>query len=362
MKPSIRIFSIRGIEVAVHVSFLLILALLIYAFYVSPQPYGFSGFSSPLRFLLAFFAALFLFVSIFFHELAHSLVAMRYGVRVRGIVLFIFGGLSMMEKIPENPRQELMISIAGPLTSLLIGVMCAILTLIPSASISAFFTLSAYINLFLAVFNLIPAFPMDGGRIFRSFLARKMSYARATRVAAETGKMLAVMMGIFGIFYSPWLILIAFFIYIGANEEEKLVMLEKLLGKYRVSDIMTTEVITVNPSTKVGELIELMLKKRHLGYPVVEDGKIVGIVTLQDVINVNPEVEVREVMTREIVTISPSESAFQALKLMNERRIGRLPVVENGKLVGIISRSDLMRVAEILETLEVLGWKSPKSV
>jgi CBS domain-containing protein len=240
--------------------------------------------------------------------------------------------------------------------------MCAILTLIPSASISAFFTLSAYINLFLAVFNLIPAFPMDGGRIFRSFLARKMSYARATRVAAETGKMLAVMMGIFGIFYSPWLILIAFFIYIGANEEEKLVMLEKLLGKYRVSDIMTTEVITVNPSTKVGELIELMLKKRHLGYPVVEDGKIVGIVTLQDVINVNPEVEVREVMTREIVTISPSESAFQALKLMNERRIGRLPVVENGKLVGIISRSDLMRVAEILETLEVLGWKSPKSV
>ena len=160
-------------------------------------------------------------------------------------------------------------------------------------------------------------------------------------------------MGITGIFVNPWLILIAFFIYVGASEEEKLVTFEGLLGRFRVKDIMTPDPIYVTPDLKVGDVIALMFKYKHLGYPVIEDGKLVGIITLKDVINVDENVEVRNVMSRDIVTISPNVSAFEALRLMSERGIGRVPVVENGKLVGIVSRSDLMKVVEILQALDI---------
>ncbi len=359
MKTSFKLFSIWGIDVNVHISLLLILFLLTYVFYVSDVPYGFANYESGLASVLSFVAAVLVFVSVLLHEFAHSLVAMRYGVSVKGIVLFIFGGISMMEKIPENPREEFFISIAGPATSFAISAICWVMNVVVvafSSPLSTLLYLIAYINLFLAIFNLIPAFPMDGGRVFRSILARRMSYIRATRIAAETGKMIAVFMGIFGIFYSPWLILIALFIYMGANEEEKVVMLERLLGRYRVADIMSRDVVTISPNTRVGDAIELMLRTKHLGYPVVEDGRLVGIVTLKDVMGADPSTEISEVMTRDVVTISPDASAFQALKIMNERRIGRLPVVQNGKLVGILSRSDLVRIAEILEHVEVFGW------
>ncbi len=357
MRTSFRIFEVFGIEVKVHVSLIAILALFIYAFYVSYPPFGFANFPPTTRIILAVVASILMFGGILAHELAHSLVARRFGVKVKGILLFIFGGLAMMDKIPESPREEFQIAIAGPGMSFLIGFICLALAYIPIKEISALFMLLAYFNIILGVFNLIPAFPMDGGRVLRSILAGRMSYLRATRAAAETGKMIAVLMGIFGLFYNPWLILIALFVYMGANEEERVVTLENVLGNVKVKDIMTKDVITVTPDMKISELVEMMLKNKHLGYPVVQDGKIVGIVTLKDIINANPDSTVGEVMSKEVITISPDATAFEAFKLMSEKNIGRIIVVENGELKGIISRSDLMRVTEILEVMEVLGWK-----
>ncbi len=357
MRASFRLFEVSGIEVRVHLSLLIILALLIYVFYITPPPYGFAIFDDPVRLTLAVLASFMMFGAILAHELAHSIAARRYGVKVRGIMLFIFGGVAMMEKMPKNPREELRIALAGPFTSFAIAAISFFLSFLPVKPISALFMLLAYFNLFIGVFNLLPAFPMDGGRVLRSFLARRMNYVKATKIAAETGKMFAVMMGVIGLFYNPWLILIALFIYIGASEEERLVALESVLAGMRVEDIMTRDVITVHPSMKVSELVDMMLKYKHLGYPVVDEGELVGIVTLKDVINANPESEIREVMSKEVVTVHPNATAFDAFKLMSEMKIGRLPVVEDGKLVGIISRSDLMKVTEILEALEVLGWK-----
>ncbi|WP_202320117.1 CBS domain-containing protein [Archaeoglobus neptunius] len=357
MRTSFRIFRISGIDINIHISLVILLALLVYAFYISPPPYGFADFGEMKRILLSFFAAIALFVAILIHEFAHSIFARKFGVKVRAIMLFIFGGVSMMESMPKKPREEFIVSIAGPAASLLIALISFILSFIPLRELSAFFTLFTYFNVILAAFNLIPAFPMDGGRVLRSFLADRKSYAEATRIAAEIGRALAVFMAIFGIFYNPWLILIALFIYIGASEEERIVLLENVLGKVKVKDIMTENVVSLTPEMRVSEVMTLLLKSKHLGYPVIDDDKLVGIVTLHDIINADPNTRVGEVMTKEVITVEPNRSAFEAFKIMSERKIGRLPVTENGKIVGIVSRSDLMRVKEILEALEVMGWK-----
>jgi len=357
MRVSFRVCKIAGLDIHIHLSLLIIIVLLTYAFYASQPPLGFSDFKNPTKIVLASIAAISIFVAILLHELAHSFIAMHYGIKVREIILFIFGGLAIMETLPKDPKKEFFISIAGPLMSIALACTGLILSYIPIEEISAFFKLFGYFNMILAIFNLIPAFPMDGGRILRSILAEKIGYVKATKTAAEIGKALAIFMGVIGLFYSPWLILIAFFIYIGAGEEERMVTIENVLGKFKVKDIMSTEIVTVSPEATVKELLELMLKKKHLGYPVVENDKLVGIVTLKDVIRADPSQKIKEVMSRDVVTISPDAKAFDALKVMSERRIGRIPVTENSKLVGIISRSDLMKVTEILEVLEVLGWK-----
>ncbi len=348
MKQSFKICKIFGIDISVHFSLLFILAFLTYALYVNPPPFGFSNLVGVERIVLSILTAILVFVCILIHELSHSLVAMRFGAKVRGIVLFIFGGVALIENIPREPKKEFLMALAGPMASLSI----ALISFLATPLHKQFFFLLGYFNLILGLFNLIPAFPMDGGRILRSILARKMGFVKATKVSAEIGKFLAILMAIFGIFVSWWLILIALFIYIGASEEEKLITIEGLLARFKVRDIMTPNPIYVTPETKVRDIIALMLKHKHLGYPVVKDGVLVGIVTLKDVINANGDEIVERVMSRRIVTISPDENAFKALKIMSEKGIGRLPVVENGRLVGIVSRSDVVRVLEIIEALE----------
>lgn len=357
MRASFRIFRVSGIDVEVHISLLVLLMLLIYAFTVTPPPFGFANFPPVERIALSTTSAVALFASILLHELSHSIFARRYGVKVRKIMLFIFGGVAMMEKMPKKPREEFAVAIAGPAASICIAVLSFLLSFTPHNVVSAFFTLFAYFNLVLALFNLIPAFPMDGGRILRSFLAERMGYAKATKIAAEVGRGLAIVMAILGIFYNPWLILIALFIYIGASEEERLVLLENILGRVKVEDVMSRDVLSLSPTTKVSEVIEVLLKHKHLGYPVMEDDRLVGIVTLKDIMGADPDDMVEKVMSKDVVTIEPHKSVFEAFKIMSERGIGRLPVVENGKVVGIISRSDIMRLKDILEAMEVMGWK-----
>jgi len=348
MKSSFRICRIAGIDINIHFSLIFILAILAYVFYRSPPPFGYSNLEENLRIIFSVITPILIFVAVLIHELCHSLVAIRYGAKVRGIILFIFGGVALVEKIPKEPKREFLMAIAGPASNFVIAFLCYLfMPLFPQ-----FFFLFGYFNVVLATFNLIPAFPMDGGRILRSILARKMGYIRATKVSADVGKFLAVLMGILGILVGNlWLILIALFIYVGASEEEKQVTLEGLLSRFKVGDVMTPNPIYVTPDAKVKDVIALMLKHKHLGYPVIENGKLVGIVTLKDLVDADENLEIGNVMTKDLVTISPNSSAFEALKLMSERRIGRIPVVENGRLVGIVSRSDLIKATEILEML-----------
>ncbi|MFO7966355.1 MAG: site-2 protease family protein [Archaeoglobaceae archaeon] len=351
MQWSFKIFTIADIEIRIHLTLLIILGLLIYILYwVNPFPVGFSDldYSRSVKLALSVIAALGLFVAILLHELAHSILSKRSGGDVRGIMLFIFGGVSMMEDTLSDPDKEITMAFAGPFTSFVIAAGSFGLYLTGLPLLSEFFMVFGIFNFALGAFNLLPAFPLDGGRILRGFLAKKMSFVSATQSAASVGKAFAVMLGILGIFANPWLILIALFIYMGASEEEKMVVEKGTLSKRKIRDIMTEDPITVSPQITVNDFINIIFKNKHPGYPVVDGDKIVGLITLQDVSDVDKNSKIGDLVSDDdAITISPEDTAYRAFQLMNENNVGRLSVVEDGVLVGIISRTDLMRLREL---------------
>ncbi len=356
MKDSIKLFPIAGIPIELHISFVVLMLFLgvISLFFRS------GGF---------IFYILLLFFFVFLHELAHSLVAKRYGVKISKIILLPFGGVSSMERIPEDPSKELAIAIAGPLLNfLVVAVMLVPLLLMPggtSALQEAFFSLAMprsliglavvvlKVNLLLGAFNfLVPALPMDGGRILRATLATRIGFADATDISVDVAKVIAVLMFTFGILFSPWLAIIAFFIYIGATQESQITMITSVLKGVKVRDIMSSNVVTLSPSMNLDQATDVMIAHRHMGYPVVSSDQVIGIFTFADLAKVEKErwtaTAVDKVMTKEIVSASPEEDATDALVKMHSHGIGRLPVLKDGKLVGIISKTDILRATEVL--------------
>lgn len=358
---SFKIGTILEIPVRLHFTFLMILPVFAYIFATREPPLGFAGIGSEtLSFIFGTLTAIILFICVLLHELGHSYVAKRYGVKIKDITLMLFGGVSSMEEIPRDPSQELKIAFAGPLVSFIIGIVMIFINILISSFAPAFvgtpvflmFGMLGSINIMLCVFNLIPAFPMDGGRLLRAWYAKRMNYAQATHYAATFGKMIAFVMGIVGLLFNPWLIMIAFFIYIGASEEDKVTTITVLLEKFSVMDIMSKDVITVSPDITVDELSKFMFEKKHQGYPVVKGNSLKGIVTFMDIRNIPPHERygkiVSDIMTRNIVSVSPHDTASDAFKAMNRSNIGRVLVLDNGELVGILSRSDLMRAMMLL--------------
>lgn len=230
MQSSLKIGNIMDIPIKLDTSFLLALPISAYFFAINSQPYGFAE-VDPLivRSALSVLSAIFLFVSVLLHELAHSYLAKRYGAKIASITLLLFGGVASME-IPQKPEQEAKIAFAGPLTSLIIGFICLftynyVISSNPALSQNSIYLIIwvlGSMNLLLGIFNLLPAFPMDGGRILRSLFARKMSYVKATHSAASIGKFIAILMAIYGIYVGDlWLLLIAFYIYGSASNEDR---------------------------------------------------------------------------------------------------------------------------------------------
>lgn len=362
MQSSLKIGSVMGIPIKLHITFLLILPVFAYVFAINPQPFGFAGVEPPItRYLLSTLTAVLLFVSILLHELAHSYMAKRYGVDIESITLFLFGGVSAMEEMPREPAKEAKMAFAGPLTSLVIGVVCLFIYgnfIAPNPSLAespmylTIWILGA-MNVVLGVFNLLPAFPMDGGRVLRALYARKMSYVRATQSAAAVGKFFAILMAIFGILVGNlWFPLIALFIYVGASEEERSTRATVTLENVSVRDIMTPNVVSVSPSMSVEDLIQFMFEKKHMGYPVMDGGILKGVVSFTDVQRVpileRPVLLVSDIMTKQIISVSPEAQASDALKLISSHNIGRLLVINNGSLVGILSRTDLVRTLRLM--------------
>ncbi len=381
---SFRIGSAFGIPIKLDLTFLLVLPL--FAYLIGSQISltaellndlmaagievdAITGGLTP--WVLGFTAAIGLFVGIVLHELGHSFVAMRYGYPIDSITLWIFGGIAALSEMPEDWKQEFTIAIAGPIVSVIVGLGCyglftGVLFLdpvetYPVVTFGSLFVLGylSILNVVLAIFNLLPAFPMDGGRILRAFLARNRPYARATEIAAEVGKFFAVLLGLFGLFPPTNVIMIgvAFFVYIAASSEAKRVTMKAALEGVDVSDVMTPaeRLHTVSPDTTVDELIRMMFSQRHTGYPVMSNGRPIGIVTLDDARDVQPverdAFTVEDVMTSELRTISPDADAMEAISTIQEEGIGRLLVVDDyGDVVGLVSRTDLMTALDVIRS------------
>lgn len=359
MKSSLKIGSVLGIPIRLHVTFLLILPLIAFSFAEGPSPFGFSTISDPvLRYSLGTIAGILLFACVLVHEVAHSYVAIRNNIKISDITLYLFGGVSAMEEVPRNPGIEAKMAIVGPLTSIVIGLACGAILLatgIPTNTpLGIMIFLMTYLNILLGIFNILPAFPMDGGRVLRALLAMRMPYIAATRWAVFSGKMFAYLLGIIGLFMGLsgiWFIIIAFFIYVAAGEEERSTITSVMLEGVKVRDIMTKTVDTVDSGASVSSTLQTMFQKKHLGYPVVESGRLAGIVTLSDVSKV-PEAArdttvVRDIMTRNVITLKPDDDATIALQQISQRKVGRLVVMDGDRMAGIISRTDLVRAIEL---------------
>lgn len=299
-----------------------------------------------------------LFVGVLLHELGHSWTARRYGVSISSITLWIFGGMAHMEDLPEDWDVELYVALAGPAMSVLVGAVCyGLLFVVPPQSTVVLVVGSlAIINVTLAVFNLLPAFPMDGGRVLRALLARTRPYAEATQTAATVGKLMAILMAIFAVFaLAPILLLIAMFIYIAAGAESRTTVLRELLRGVTVRELVSSDVRTVTPETTVAEFLDRVLAERTTVYPVMDRGTVTGVVTLESVRQVDPEdretTTVADVMGGAPPSIEPDADAFEALLAMSAAEGDRLLVVEEGRFVGQLTAADFTTAIEVLQGL-----------
>jgi Zn-dependent protease/CBS domain-containing protein len=361
-------FKLLGIPVQLDITFLVILPLLAWiigrdlALYVNlfnvpvdPAPLQ-EGYTP---YWIGLMAALGLFISVVIHELGHSVVGQAYGIKIRNITLWILGGMAQFERMPKRPGREAIMAIAGPITSYLVAAACWVLIFaVPATLPTLLFVLHylLFMNIILATFNLLPALPMDGGRVLRSLLALKMPHIRATQVAAGVSKMLALGLGILGfISLNFFLMLIALFIYIAVTGETQSATVSEMLQGIKVSDLMRRKVQTVSPDTPVPELIQRMFEERRFGYPVLSSsGDLVGIVTLKDIqslerdTNGNGTPRVEEIMSPQVTTIGEDQTALEAFERMSRNNFGRLVVLDSHeRLTGIISRTDLMRVIQV---------------
>ncbi|WP_458189786.1 site-2 protease family protein [Haladaptatus sp. NG-WS-4] len=371
---SLRLGSLFGIPIRLGISFLLILPLLAYLIGsqvgltvnlingifgtpLDPEPLT----AGLLPWLLGVGAALGLFASVLLHELGHSLVARRYGLETESITLWFLGGLAQFAELPDDWRQEFAIAIAGPIVSVALGVLFyGSFELLAGRLPAVRFVIGylAVLNVVLAAFNMLPGFPMDGGRVLRAVLSRNRSRRQATRIAAAVGKGFAFLLGITGVFtLNLFWILIAFFIYIAATSETSQEVMQAAFEGLTVREIMTAaaELDTVAPETSINTLLDRMVRERHTGYPVVDGDDLVGIVTLEDVqeraSDRQDDATVTDIMSTNLVTVRPGGEATNALTTLQQQDIGRLLVTEgDGSLAGLISRTDLMTVLEITQT------------
>jgi len=348
-----RIGRLAGIDVYVHFTFLLLLAWLGFAYYAQDQEISDA--------LVGVGSILVLFGIVVLHELGHALAARHYGVKTRDITLLPIGGVARLERIPEEPLQELVVALAGPAVNVVIAAAIYLgfsldrrfFDITEAARVGGpFLAQLFYLNVFLAAFNMLPAFPMDGGRVLRALLALRLDYVRATQLAASIGQGMAILFALVGLFWfqNPFLLLIALFVWVGAGQEAALVQMRSAMSGIPVLRAMITDFRTMRPDEPVARAAEHVLDGFQQDFPVVDDqGQVAGILTRHDLTAAlaanNPMAPVREVMQRDFVAVHPREMLYSAFTKLQECQCRTLPVVENGRLVGMLTADN---VAEIL--------------
>lgn len=370
MSWSLKLLSVRGIEIKVHATFVLIVIWAAY-FWGDRAGFGLRGA------IFGVIATVLLFACVVLHELGHSFVALHYGIGVRDITLLPIGGVAALEQIPDKPRQEFQIAIAGPLVNIAI----AAVLIVAGAIFQVTSALSpdeidnwsrrttaeamlAYIttaNIYLAVFNLVPAFPMDGGRVLRALLAMRLDYRRATEIAVAVGQGMAFLFGLAGFMLGNFfLILIAVFVWFGASQEGQAVAIRSVLGRARVGEAMIRSPRTLAPADPLTHAAELTLNTAQSDFPIVdESGRVVGLLTADDVIRAlhqQPASSVAQVMRTDFPVITPDLPLVDAQGQFMEGQVRVLPVVGmDHRLVGMLTVGDVSEAFRLLSVRPALA-------
>lgn len=366
---SVKLGRILGIPVRIHYTLWLVFLLIAWSLAYGYMPRQYPGLGSTTYWGIGVASAFLLFFSVLVHELAHSYIAKKNGLPIARITLFFFGGVSEIREEPKDPKLEVRMAAAGPLTSFLIagafGVLWyANLTAQGWVGLTATFQYAALINVMLGGFNLIPAFPLDGGRVLRGTVwSRSGNLLRATTLASRVGEAFAYVMmlgGFAAIFFGDfvdgiWFIFLGWFLKSGAETSKQHTIISETLAGLKVGDVMTREVIAVPPDMSVQQLVsDFFLVRTHGGYPVVQNGALLGIVTLQCVRSLPREkwdrTSVGEAMVScdRTITIDLEAPAADAMTKMARHNVGRLLVTsKDNKLLGILTNGDLMRAIQV---------------
>ncbi len=365
MKNSLRLVVLKGIPVEIDISWFLIFFLLSFSLAQGYFPENIEGYNAFIYWATGILTTLVVFASVLTHEFGHSLVALKEGIPIKKITLFIFGGVAQMESEPKSPATEFKVTAAGPVTSLLIAAVTGALyylVLAPESLISEAILFVARVNLIMAVFNMIPAFPLDGGRLFRSliwFFSKNM--LTATRIAVGFGSFLsfvAMALGFTMIFFRGdlmglWLIFIGWMIYqAGQSSYSQLVFKETFAGM-KVAELMSADLQTISPDATLDELADYFLHYKYGAFPVVYGSTTHGLVTLQHMKEVPrekwSETRVSQILSplKDTMVLRPDTDASDVMMKMATQNTGRALVMEDGELIGILSRTDMMRYMQM---------------
>jgi Zn-dependent protease/CBS domain-containing protein len=369
MSWSFRIARIAGTDVKIHLTFFLLLAWIGFAYYLQ------GGTPAALEGILFI---LLLFLCVLLHEFGHALAARRYGIPTPDITLLPIGGVARLQRMPDKPSQELVVALAGPAVNVVIALILALLlgrttglaelAQLEDPRVSLLAKLLS-VNIALVVFNLLPAFPMDGGRVLRALLALRLDYVRATQIAASIGQGFAFLLGFWGLFTNPLLIFIAFFVYLGASQEAKVVQMRELAQGLPVSAAMVRDIKTLPLEAKLNDAVDVLLSTSQHDFPLLdENSKVYGILTRDTLIKAlregTLETPARQVVQQRLTTVHVRTPLEQVFSRMQEGNVSALPVVDdNGNFLGLITLEnigEMMMVRSALREEDLTAWRQTR--
>jgi Zn-dependent protease len=370
MNNAIKLFKVRGIDIKMHFTFPLILiwAALSFGYFRN------AGFEGAVYGVLV---TMLVFLIVVLHELGHSLAALHYDIPVKQIVLLPIGGVAQLEEIPEDPKKELVIAAAGPLVNALLGIVMIILAplmgqnlslggfleLPASLGVLSFSSIFSYVfttNLFIGIFNLIPAYPMDGGRILRALLATRLPYVSATRVAVVIGQLLSWGFGLVGFLTGNYfLIILAIFIYTGAGQEGRMIQVKDVLGDLRVDQAYSRNVRAINLDEPLETALRATLNSFQSSFPICDEGELAGMlpysVLVKSLEKQDLQTPIRVVMKKGIQPVKPGDKLIEVQKRMTLEKLDSIPVVDDSGFLGMITSQDLNEAYRLNLALDKSG-------
>lgn len=361
MKWQWKLGRFLGIDVYVHATFLILIGWVGYSYWLEHGTIA--EVVNGILFILA------LFLCVVLHEYGHALTARKYGIKTRDITLYPIGGVARLERMPDKPIEELWVALMGPAVNVFIAaglfaVLAATGKLVPLTGLTiasgSFLMRLMVVNISLVLFNLIPAFPMDGGRVLRALLAMRMDYVHATQVAANIGQGIAFIFGFVGMFSNPFLLFIAFFVYIGASQEASMVLMKNSISGIPVTRAMLTDFKTLSPRDTLAQVVGLILAGSQHDFPVVDaNGAVMGILERDEFIAAlsrqGQSAPVVGVMRKDVPSVDSHDMVESALMRLQEAGAKTLPVMHAGQFVGLITAENITEFLMIRSALKAVA-------